>query len=312
MPKLVVEKSIEIAAPPEKVFEIISDLGKWRPWNPWLITEPEAHVDVAADGKHYSWNGARTGSGEMRITAEQAPSSVDLELTFLKPFKSHAKVGFRVAPKDEGSSVSWTMHSSLPFFMFFMTNMMKTMIGMDYDRGLAMLKDYVETGMVASKIEDRGVSQYPGCKYIGIETECALDELGPRMAEDFKRLQQWLESSGNKASADAFSIYRKWDLSKGRAQYTCGIPLANLPSDVAAPFVTGEIPALKTHVLDHVGPYRHLGNAWSTGMQMARGKEIRVSKAHKPFETYALNADGALPGKASDKDTRTSLHFAVK
>ncbi len=312
MPKVEVKRSIEIDAAPEKVFEIVSDLGKWRPWNPWLITEPEAVVEVDTKGKHYEWHGRRTGAGEMRITGEQSPHAVDLELTFLKPFKSRAKVGFRIEKNGDGARVSWTMQSSLPFFMFFMTNMMKNMIGMDYDRGLSMLKDYVETGTVPSKVEDRGESEYPGCKYVGIERECSMDEMGATMAEDFERLQRWLESSGNRPAADAFSIYRKWDLSKGRAEYTCGIPLQSLPDDLPSTFVTGEIPKLRTHVLEHIGPYRHLGNAWSTGMQMGRGKEIRVSKAHKPFETYQLDPDGTLPGKASNVDTRTAIHFAVK
>ena len=312
MPKMEIVRSIEIAAPPEKVFAVVSDLGKWRPWNPWLVTDPSASVDISADGKHYSWRGKRTGSGEMRITAEQSPNSVDLDLTFLTPFKSRAKVGFRIAPTQSGSKVDWTLQSSLPFFMFFFTNVMKNMIAMDYERGLTMLKDYVETGTVPSKIVERGESNYPGCKYVGISTECAFSELGSKMTEDFDKLQKWRESAGIESTADAFCTYRKWNMSKGRVTYTCGLPVQTLPEDLPAPLEAGEIPPLKTFVLEHIGPYRHLGNAWSTGMQMGRGKEFRTSKAYTPFEVYQMTADGRLPGPDSDEQTRTAIHFAVR
>ena len=196
MPKIEVEKSIHIDAPPDKVFTIVSDLANWRPWNPWLITEPDAVLTVAPDGKKYSWKGQRTGSGEMHITKEQRPEYVDIDLVFLKPFKSIAKVHFRIEPAAQGCRVAWTMESSLPFFMFFMSRVMENMIGMDYARGLNMLKDYAETGRVPSKVEERGVSTYPGCKYVGISSECALSEMGPRMSADFKQLERWQQAAG--------------------------------------------------------------------------------------------------------------------
>jgi uncharacterized protein YndB with AHSA1/START domain/predicted transcriptional regulator YdeE len=312
MPKIELEKSVEIDASVEKLFAIISDLANWRPWNPWLITDSEAAVDVESGGKSYSWNGKRTGSGRMQIISEQRPSSVELDLTFLKPFKSHAKVGFKIEPHGEGSKVTWSMQSSLPFFMLFMKNMMTTMIGMDYERGLTMLKDYAESGSVPSRIVERGESAYPGCKYVGISTECPLSEIGPRMSADFDKLREWQASAGIRAAADPFTTYRKWELAKGRVSYTCGIPVETLPANLPASLETGEIPQLKTYVLEHVGPYRHLGNAWSAGMQMGRGKEFRPSKAHAPFEVYPLAADGGLPSGDSDEATRTEIRFAVR
>lgn len=37
--------------------------------------EPETELDVAADAKSYSWNGKRTGSGNMKILSE-VPNSL--------------------------------------------------------------------------------------------------------------------------------------------------------------------------------------------------------------------------------------------
>jgi hypothetical protein len=51
------------------------------------------------------------------------------------------------------------MDSKQPFFQFFLKGMMTSLIGMDYERGLRMLKDYVETGSVPSTLEFPGIQE---------------------------------------------------------------------------------------------------------------------------------------------------------
>ena len=55
MPKIFVSKSVQINAPAEDVFPKLNDFHEWPKWSPWLIQEPVATVDVAEDGKSYSW-----------------------------------------------------------------------------------------------------------------------------------------------------------------------------------------------------------------------------------------------------------------
>lgn len=307
MPRLSIERSIEIAAPPEKVFAVVSDLGAWRPWNPWLITEPDAKVEVRGDHKQYSWRGKRTGAGEMRVVAEDDGRRVDLALTFFKPFKSHAQVSLFVEPRGAGSRVRWTMESRLPVFMAFFAGAMRTMIGMDYDRGLAMLKDLLECGAIPSKVEQTGVETSPGCRYVGITSRCATGEIGPTMTRDFAKLERWRAEFGVELVGEPFAVYRKWNLSKGQAAFTSGLPVARSPSELPEGFESGELPSLRTYVLTHVGAYRHLGNAWSTGMQMVRGKELMTSRKHPPFERYLDS-----PKSVDEKELRVAIHFPVK
>ena len=101
MPQIQVSRSIKIGAPVEKVFSVVSDFNQWTPWSPWLIMEPEATVNVAPDAQYYEWNGKRVGSGNMRITGQDANKSVDYDLTFLTPWKSTAKVRFELTADGE-------------------------------------------------------------------------------------------------------------------------------------------------------------------------------------------------------------------
>lgn len=161
MPKIELNRSIEINASPEKVFKALNDLNQWRIWSPWLILEPETKVTVSDDTKYYEWDGKRIGAGNMQITSEVKNQSVNLDLTFLKPWKSKAKVRFELKGIGDHTEVTWFMDSSLPFFMFWMKKMMMGFIGMDYERGLNLLKDFVEEGEVYSKLEFIGEESFP-------------------------------------------------------------------------------------------------------------------------------------------------------
>ena len=109
-----------ISASVEKVYECLSHLSTWQKWSPWLIMDPETKVDVSEDDKSYSWSGKRTGEGHMEITQELKNESIDYNLTFLKPWKSEAKVKFTTTSIEGGTEVAWHMNSSLPWFMFWM------------------------------------------------------------------------------------------------------------------------------------------------------------------------------------------------
>lgn len=297
MPKFSVEKSISIDAPADKVFSIISDFKQWRPWSPWLIMEPEASVDVAADGESYTWRGKRVGEGAMAKTAVDPPRMMDCDLTFLKPWKSVSKTRFELVQEGQGTKITWRMEGSLPAFMFFMKKMMMTMIGLDYGRGLAMLKDYAETGSVPSNLEFTGETTFDGCSYVGITNDCAIGEIGPKMKADFERLTQWAKDSATQPAGHPLAIYHKWDMKNGRTRCTTAIPVKELPAETPTGFVTGDVPMTDAYCITHVGPYRHLGNAWSTGMNLGRSKVFRQNKRIVPFETYASDPKEVEEGK---------------
>jgi|TARA_B110000438_G_scaffold206565_2_gene198288 uncharacterized protein YndB with AHSA1/START domain len=118
MPKFAVSKSIDISKPIEETYACVRDFRTWPTWSPWLITEPEAAMVYAPDGKSYSWDGAVVGSGEMELLSESHPKRLRYQLTFLKPWKSISAVSFHFESTEAGSRVTWTMNGSLPFFSF--------------------------------------------------------------------------------------------------------------------------------------------------------------------------------------------------
>lgn len=145
-----VERATSIAAPPERIFPLISDFRNWRSWSPFEKLDPamKRTLTGAESGKGavYEWRGnGKAGQGRMEIAAA-SPSKIAIDLQFLKPFKAHNLAEFRLEPQDGSTKVTWTMDGKSPFVAKIMQtffNMDRT-IGKDFETGLANLKNIAE------------------------------------------------------------------------------------------------------------------------------------------------------------------------
>lgn len=306
MPKLSVQKSVLIERPVKQVHDVVAHFDYWQPWSPWLIAEKDAKVTVTNQGKFYAWEGNRIGAGEMEVVKE-TEDKIDYKLIFLKPWKSKADVSFILKEQQGSTLVTWTMSSSLPFFLFFMKKKLEVFIGMDYERGLKMLKEYVEENEVFSKVECLGRQSYAGCKYIGISTETTMNGIGESMTKDFTTLYNFAQAKGIEITNNPFSQYHTFDLVNNKVSYTSAVPVHQLPTELPPNIKTGELPASELETVRHTGSYNHLGNAWSTIMMMKQNKEFKENKAIHPLEFY-LND----PADTPERELITDVSFAVK
>lgn len=307
MPKTRVEKSIIIAASAETVKNTINNFNNWKPWSPWFILEPETKSTISPDGKTHEWEGKRIGSGIIKVIKE-SDTVINYDLKFLKPWKSQSKTDFILEQIDENTTkLTWTMDGSLPFFMFWMKTMMERLIGMDYDRGLLMLKDYIEKGHVDAKLEFLGESQFEGCQFVGIKNECTIDNIGEVMSEDFKKLADFAKENEDHVTCDWFSVYHKFDFNKNRVVYTSGIGIKSDPQSIPAGMIKGSLPATKVHTVRHIGPYELSGNGWSAIMAMDRAKEFKQNKKIPPMEFYRNS-----PMDTEPKDLISDICMAIK
>ena len=145
-------RSAAISASPDDVFAHLADFHRWQAWSPWEDIDPQqTRTYTGPDsgvGAHYAWSGNRkVGSGTMEIIDAQAPSTVAIDLRFIKPFKSQAVTRFDVQPAADGTTVTWTMEGdkTLVTRIMGLFKPMDAMIGPDFERGLARLKAVVES-----------------------------------------------------------------------------------------------------------------------------------------------------------------------
>lgn len=311
--KMHIERTVTINKPAAQVYAIISDLGQWNTWSPWIHSEPTAKTVLNGNaqevGQNQSWDGEVIGSGKMTIELLETNQKVHIKLEFFKPWKSLSTVTFDI--RNEGAhstKVTWVMNGSLPWFMFFFKNMMEAYMSYDFDRGLAMLKEYAETGAVSSKSIYQGQKPQESFQIAGKKTSCAITELSKHMQDDYGQMTQLMQKGEFTQPKKAMAIYHKFDIPKGVCEYTAAY-VYEADQNVKAP--SGyELKKFSPHqalVVDHYGAYRHLGNPWSMAMSYQRGKKMKLRKDVPMYEIYVTMPDGR-----PEKDIHTQILMPVK
>ena len=146
-----VQRSITIKAPPEKIFAIVNDFHHWTEWSPWEKLDPAMKRTqsgaASGSGAVYAWEGnSKAGAGRMEIIESTPARKVGIQLDFIKPFEGHNIAEFSLAPEADATRVSWVMHGPTPFVSKVMQVFvsMDTLIGKDFEEGLANLKALTE------------------------------------------------------------------------------------------------------------------------------------------------------------------------
>lgn len=144
-----IEKSIVVNAPPEHCFGKVADLRAYRDWNPWSRAEPEAMQTFTGApktvGHSYSWSGARIGQGSLTVKKLDAPRAAELELAFIKPFRSVAADLWRFEADGAGTRVTWTNAGSLSYPVArLMGPFIAKNLNKQFEQGLVSLKELCE------------------------------------------------------------------------------------------------------------------------------------------------------------------------
>lgn len=288
MPKFNVTRSIQINAPQQKIFDTVADFGTWTTWSPWLLTEPDATVTVSENsnsvGSGYSWDGEVVGAGELEHLKLIGNERIEDEIRFLKPWKSRSDVTFDLKQTSDGTELSWGMAGSLPWFMFWMKPMMETFIGMDYDRGLKMLKEWIETGSISSKVDVRGVESVGPIRMAGVGNTCSVEQIGPDMERTMGKAKEVLAQNDLPAE-QGIAVYKKFSMKKGLFTYIAGYVIPEFAPAQIGDLEMWALPTVNAFRVDHIGCYSHLGNGWNAANQITRYKKMKQSKVGA-FELY--------------------------
>lgn len=304
-----VERQTMIDAPVAQVRPLIEDFHRWNSWSPWTVAEPNCPVEIKGSpgqpDHSMSWNGEVIGSGK---TTLEIPNDQRLfyHLEFFKPWKSTAKTSFIFEEVGQQTKVTWTMDSNMPFFLFFMVKMMKNWIGMDYDRGLRMLKEVAEKGRVNCETTNKGITDYKGFSYLGIQRTVPFEDMSTVMKKDFEKIVKDVVLDRGKSALHWVCIYPKFDMKKMEATYIAAVSDENLKDEnLGGEYIQGSIQDTKALEVKHDGSYDFLGNAWAMGMMFMRAKKHKG--AGYPFEQYWNS-----PLEVPPEELKTSIFFPIK
>ena len=146
-----ITRSTVIAAPAAAVFAQVNDLQRWENWSPWAKLDPNAKVTFsgpqAGQGASFRWDGNdKVGAGTMTIMESKPNTRVATHTDFVKPFAGTSNSDFVFSQMGDQTNVIWTMsgtHNFIGKAMCLVMNM-EQMLGPDFERGLAQLKQVTE------------------------------------------------------------------------------------------------------------------------------------------------------------------------
>lgn len=143
-----VERSIEIDASPEVVFDEVNSLRTWDAWSPWKVRDPSIQNEYSGPesgvGAKVRWTSEKSGEGTQTITLSDRPKRIETALDFGEMGQPTADWTFE--PVGDGVRVTWGLSGTAagPLGGYF-AKMMDGWVGADYEDGLSRLKDLVES-----------------------------------------------------------------------------------------------------------------------------------------------------------------------
>jgi hypothetical protein len=130
---------------------VLNDFRRWDSWSPWEKKDPAMKrtfgATTAGKGAQYAWEGNKdVGKGSMEIVEAAPPSRLVLKLDFIEPFEGHNIVEYTLTPASGATTVNWAIHGPMPYVSKVISIFcsMDSMIGKDFEAGLANLKAVVE------------------------------------------------------------------------------------------------------------------------------------------------------------------------
>lgn len=229
------ERSIFVERPPATVFAVLNGYRHFAAWSPWSALDPAMQVSIEGPmhgvGARYTWSSAQesVGSGSQEILESVPYSHVRVALSF-SGMDSTNHASFLLTPQGEGTRVVWTHDAEFGGNLLgrYFGLLLDRMVGPDYQRGLARLKQYVETLPAADfadlDVEVVTVQARPVATLAG-RSATNPQAIAQAYADAFARISAVLARSGLKPAGPRLVVGRKWDASRGEYEFDAAIPV---------------------------------------------------------------------------------------
>ena len=191
-----VQRSANINATADAIKSQLVDYNMFANWSPWAEKDTAMKITVTGDagtvGHKYAWEGNKdVGKGTMELTKISADTVAE-KLDFNG--KGVSDVCFIFKPEGTATNLTWTMDMNIGFFgrgmMLFFKGKMDKMLGGDFEKGLAKLKQVMEAKPVVKTYRGYEIKEvlWPERNYYGKKGTVAFDKLSGFFAENFPKV----------------------------------------------------------------------------------------------------------------------------
>lgn len=155
-PSAHMERSIVVNAPPAAVFQQLASFENFNKWSPWTKMDPKGKQVVEGPavgvGARMTWDGPEMGKGSQWTVEYEENKRVKNAMAF-DGMEGQIFAAFVLEEVPEGTKVTWSYDSDVSktgfgnasMVKFFNAFVLESMLGKQYEEGLASLKQIAES-----------------------------------------------------------------------------------------------------------------------------------------------------------------------
>ncbi|MCC6461901.1 MAG: SRPBCC family protein [Saprospiraceae bacterium] len=262
-----IERSIEVEAPKDLVYEHYRYFKNGKSWSPWAHLDPNMKESFEGTdgevGAVHKWSGNDdVGEGQQTITA-MTPDRIDTEVKFIRPFESTAPRYMLFKGEGKKTQLTWAfdMHIAFPWNGFAMFTDMNAGVGGDYERGLKNLKKVCEE-IAHNKYRGFEVAELeiPMKYYVGTRKTVPFAEIPVFFGAHLPLAMEAVLKGGATLAGAPSGLFWNYDEQAGTTDMAATIPIAASQKfgNALSVFNIGGQRALQ---IDYYGPYEKTGEA---------------------------------------------------
>jgi len=262
-----VERSITIDASRSTVFALLNDFNQVNKWSPWIEDDPNARIEISGPrrgvGATVVWDGNIIGQGSQTISESVPYERVATALDFGDQGKANAV--FVLTEADDGTDVVWTFNLEFGFNLVgrYIGLMLGSVVGEDYEQGLANLKSMAEGLPRAdfSEVEiEHIVVEATDIAYLPTASIPEATAISDAMGKAYFAILGFIDENDLQEAGAPLSISRTFSGSEIR--FDAAIPVRGITE--GTPRSAGAVKLATTYDgpvirVKHIGSYRELG-----------------------------------------------------
>jgi effector-binding domain-containing protein/uncharacterized protein YndB with AHSA1/START domain len=286
-----VSRSTSIKAPASTVYGVLTDLTTYDAWMPWNQIDSNMKKTFGplskGKGAWYSWSSEnwKVGEGKLEISAVVPNQSVTTDLVFGGSDEIN-KAEWTLEPDGNDTKITWTMHAHFghnPISRWFGL-FGESMIAPDFEKGLAQLKQKIETGELRLPEPKMMVETIKTAHFqvlTILDTAAIQSDIGPVLQKAYGEIGELI----NKDQLTFTSAPLAWFYSNsGPYVLEAAIPVNKAPGNTTGRIKYKTVPAENAVVVHFYGPYEETNLAYAKIQDWLKANNKKAKGT--PYDVY--------------------------
>ncbi|MBC6489454.1 SRPBCC family protein [Flavihumibacter stibioxidans] len=308
-----VSRSVSINAPVSTVYNVLSELKTYNHWMPWnqkdTAMKQEYSPVTRGKGAWYKWESKHpeVGNGKLTISDAIPDKWVNTSLEF-EGFDQPSAGGWELTEANGKTTVTWKMDAAMGHNPVnrWMGLFFDRMIGPDFEKGLAQLRQKIENGTLKGEEARMTIEEItvPAFQVLTImDTATVMGDIGPKLQKAYGEISDFLL----KQNLDMAGMPMSWYYTeKEPFVLEAAIPVKSLPSATTGRVKFRKLPAGKAVIVHFYGPYEETGLAYDRIREWLTANNKKASGA--PYDIYVDDPST----KKSMYDVRTDIVQSIE